>query len=96
MGRYETVCHTGTSNGWDWNCYYFLAGTGMVIISIPAPLFFPNSSPGKTCSHGERYSLWRVQMNCRKQLTEWIKDFISLVPIQDLWTGYENGQDSSG
>ena len=25
--------------GWDWN-YYFRAGTGMVIISIPAPLFF--------------------------------------------------------
>ena len=39
MGRYEAICHTGTSTGWEWNCYYFLAGTGMVIISILAPLF---------------------------------------------------------
>ena len=39
MGRYEAVCHTGTSTG----CYYFLAGTGIVIISIvhTSTSFFP-------------------------------------------------------
>ena len=43
MGRYETVCHTGTSTGWDWNCY-FLAGTGIIIIII---IIIMNISPRK-------------------------------------------------
>ena len=39
MGRYETVCHTGTSTGWDWNGYYFHTGTSVFPISSPDVLY---------------------------------------------------------
>ena len=50
MKRY--AIYTGTSTGWDWNCYYFLAGTGMVIIAKPGPLF----SQFEPCCRGFEWS----------------------------------------
>ena len=49
MGRYETVCHTGTSTDWDWN-YYFMAGTDMVIISIQ--LYKSSTRSSSSVPHG--------------------------------------------
>ena len=36
-----TTLHTGTSTGWDWSGYYFLAGTGMVIYFHTSTSFLP-------------------------------------------------------